>query len=151
MKHTLGILDFWEIVREDVARKTCDKSFYEHNGSGIPQNIRWFFAAEESAPGARKNIVVIYDGNDYSGNVQRNRESWPVSGYLGCNIDWSFRSFPDDGKNHVYQFHRVGENRYELNFIHSNGFGVEKTISFLEQYCGKNYIAPEKQNQMWLQ
>ena len=145
MEHTLGKFDSWEIVREDVARKTCDKSFYEHNGSGIPQNIRWFFAAEEIAPGARKNIVVVYDGSDYSGNVQRGSDELARTRiFWDSTLTSHFKAFSNDGKSHVAQFRRVGEDRFELTFIHGDGFGFEKIISFLEQYREKNYIAPEK-------
>ena len=42
-----GIFDSWEIVDADTARKTCDKSFFEQNGSGVPKEICWFFNAEQ--------------------------------------------------------------------------------------------------------
>ena len=34
-----GKFDSWEIIDENTAIKTCDKSFFEHNGSGVPKDI----------------------------------------------------------------------------------------------------------------
>ena len=46
-EHQLGQFDSWEIITENIARKTCDKSFFKYHGSGVPQGIRWFFNIEK--------------------------------------------------------------------------------------------------------
>jgi hypothetical protein len=47
----VGKFDSWEIINENTAIKTCDKSFFEHNGSGVPRGISWFFDAEDMQSG----------------------------------------------------------------------------------------------------
>ena len=44
--HPIGVFDSWEILNETTAVKTCDKSFFDYNGSGVPKGICWFFEAK---------------------------------------------------------------------------------------------------------
>ena len=67
--HKTGKFDSWEIIDETTAVKTCDKSFFEYNGSGVPKEICWFFDAEELSSGETKAIKVVYKGKEYSGKV----------------------------------------------------------------------------------
>lgn len=53
--HQFGQFDSWEILNESIARKTCDSSFFKYHGSGVPQDIRWFFDVEELPLGASEN------------------------------------------------------------------------------------------------
>lgn len=64
-----GKFDSWEIIDENTAIKHCDKSFFEHNGSGIPKGISWFFDAEEMTPSETKKITIMFNGNSYQGRV----------------------------------------------------------------------------------
>ena len=68
-EHKIGNFDSWEIVDETTAIKTCDKSFFEYNGSGVPKEICWFFDAEDLSSGETKAIKVIYNGKEYAGKV----------------------------------------------------------------------------------
>ena len=45
-EHQYGQFNSWEIINEDIARKTCDKTFFFAKESGVPRTIRWFFRAE---------------------------------------------------------------------------------------------------------
>ena len=74
-EHQLGQFDSWEIITEDIARKTCDKSFFKYHGSGVPQGIRWFFDAENIPAGQSKTIVLVYDGFEYDGFVQMDNQT----------------------------------------------------------------------------
>ena len=67
--HKTGKFDSWEIIDETTAVKTCDKSFFEYNGSGVPKEICWFFDAEDLSSGETKAIKVIYNGEEYAGKV----------------------------------------------------------------------------------
>ena len=67
--HKTGKFDSWEIIDETTAVKTCDKSFFEYNGSGVPKEICWFFDAEDLSSGETKAIKVIYNGKEYAGKV----------------------------------------------------------------------------------
>lgn len=61
-----GKFDSWEIIDENTAIKYCDKSFFEHNGSGVPKGICWFFDAENMQPGETKIFTLVYGGKKYS-------------------------------------------------------------------------------------
>ena len=63
----IGRFDSWEIVDETTAIKTCDKSFFDYNGSGVPKEICWFFDADNISNGSGKPITLIFNGKEYSG------------------------------------------------------------------------------------
>lgn len=67
----IGIFDSWEIYSETVAIKTCDISFFNHHGSGIPIAIRWFWESEYLESGSRRNFQISYNGNNYSAYVEK--------------------------------------------------------------------------------
>ena len=64
-----GHYDSWEIVDEKTAIKTCDKSFFDYNGSGVPKEICWFFDAESIPAGSSKPVKLIFNGAEYSGKL----------------------------------------------------------------------------------
>lgn len=64
-----GHYDSWEIVDEKTAIKTCDKSFFDYNGSGVPKEICWFFGAESIPAGSSKPVKLIFNGAEYSGKL----------------------------------------------------------------------------------
>lgn len=61
----IGTFDSWEIIDESTAIKTCDKSFFEHNGSGVPKGICWFFDADDMQPGETKTFSLVYGTKNY--------------------------------------------------------------------------------------
>ena len=69
-EHKTGKFDSWEIVDETTAIKTCDKSFFDYNGSGVPKEICWFFDAENISNGSGKSITLIFNGKEYSGSLK---------------------------------------------------------------------------------
>ena len=115
ISHPTGQFDSWEIIDEDNARKTCDKSFFQYKGSGIPQAIRWFFGAESIQAGDRVDIVLEHDGFEYDARIQKTD-----NGADQTRIFWDaalaeeFDPFANDGKQHVLEFHRVGDKRYKV-------------------------------------
>lgn len=68
-EHKTGKFDSWEIVDETTAIKTCDKSFFDYNGSGVPKEICWFFDAEDLSSSETKSIKVVYNGKEYAGKI----------------------------------------------------------------------------------
>lgn len=64
-----GVFDSWEIIDENTVIKNCDKSFFEHNGSGIPKGICWFFDAEDLSAGENRQITLMFCGNEYTGRI----------------------------------------------------------------------------------
>lgn len=68
-EHKTGHFDSWEIVDENTAIKTCDKSFFAYNGSGVPKEICWFFDAENIPTGTNKTVKLIFNGQEYAGKL----------------------------------------------------------------------------------
>ena len=68
-EHKTGKFDSWEIVDETTAIKTCDKSFFDYNGSGVPKEICWLFDAENLSAGETKAIKLLCKGKEYYGKV----------------------------------------------------------------------------------
>ena len=64
-----GVFDSWEIIDVNTAIKTCDKSFFEHNGSGVPKDICWFFSANQLERGKTIRITLQYEGGEYAGRI----------------------------------------------------------------------------------
>ena len=46
----------WEIVNDITAIKNCDKSFFQHRGSGVPIEIRWFFDSENMQMASKDHL-----------------------------------------------------------------------------------------------
>lgn len=67
--HPTGKFDSWEIIDENTAIKTCDKSFFEHNGSGVPKDICWFFNAEDAVSGETKPLTILFNNKQFNGKV----------------------------------------------------------------------------------
>ena len=135
-----GIFDSWEIIDEITAIKTCDKSFFEHNGSGVPKDICWFFSANQLERGETKRITLQYEGSEYAGRIAN--ES---SDRRRMRIFWS----TDLGKRFAEKrsqsnlkaiFKRIEENNYSIVL---DGGGEEKlsikeTIEQIKAYIAAN-------------
>lgn len=67
--HKIGSFDSWDVIDEVTAVKHCDKSFFEHKGSGVPKEICWFFGAESLSQGETRQITFIYNGKAYNARV----------------------------------------------------------------------------------
>ncbi len=61
----------WDIINKKIAIKTADKSFFEHNGSGIPRENRWFWNIDKLNAGGRKDIVLIRNDVKYDARIEK--------------------------------------------------------------------------------
>lgn len=69
--HSIGQFFSWKIIDEITAIKTCDKSFFEHNGTGVPKDVSWFFSADSMLRGDSKTIDLLFAGKRFVGKVSR--------------------------------------------------------------------------------
>ena len=118
-KHQLGQFDSWEIISENIARKTCDKSFFKHNGSAaVPLGIRWFFDADQIPDGKSQAIVLVYEGFEYDGRIQKDTHS-PSRTRVFWNsaLAEEFEPYSQDQKQHVLEFQRVEKGRFKVRFV----------------------------------
>ena len=132
----LGVFDSWEIVDESTAIKTCDKSFFEYNGSGVPKDVCWFFGADELQRGEKKPLSLRFRNKTYTGLV-RNESS----DRLRTRIFWDnelgkeFDAFK--GQDVRARFVKTDTNEYEITME-----GVEVDMTARESIAAiKKYIA----------
>ncbi len=110
-----GIFDSWEIIDENTAKKTCDKSFFQYKGSAIPTDVRWFFGVEKIGVGEQKNLVLIHDEIEHSARIQKTDNGTDqVRMFWDSALAEKFSPYESDGKQHVLQFSRLGENRFTV-------------------------------------
>lgn len=114
----------WEIINDITAIKNCDKSFFEHRGSGVPREIRWFFDSEDIQNGQRIPLILIYKNNEYNAHIEMER-----SQHSRTRIFWESdlkKEFYDVLKN--YRLKSEKENEYpsiEFTKIFGNTYEVE--------------------------
>lgn len=73
--HNTGVYDSWEIISESHAIKNCDLSFFNHNGSGVPKEIRWFWNADALQNGKRIDFTFCYEENQFAAHIERENSS----------------------------------------------------------------------------
>lgn len=134
-----GVFDSWEIIDETTAIKTCDKSFFEHNGSGVPKGICWFFGADSLPQGEKRQIRIRYLGTEYAGLI-RNESTDRLRTRIFWNADLAKRMNEfKNGSAVRAKFIRTAPDEYELTMETE---GAEKEMTVREAIDGiKNYIA----------
>lgn len=136
-EHKLGTFDSWEIIDENTAIKTCDKSFFEHKGSGVPKNICWFFDAEDISSGESNEVKLLFDGNTYIGKV-RNDTTDRRRIQIFWNADLANCLEKHRTPNVTATFKKIDKNKYEI-IMNKEG---EKEMTIKDQITAiKTYIA----------
>ena len=135
-EHKTGKFDSWEIVDETTAVKTCDKSFFEYNGSGVPKEICWFFDAEDLSSGETKSIKVVYNGKEYAGKVANDTtDRRRVRIFWSTDLGRLFDTYKNVESKATFVKKQPGV--YEITII-----GGEKEMTIKEQVTAiKTYIA----------
>lgn len=139
-----GIFNSWEILNKNVAIKRCDKSFFEHHGTGIPIEIRWFFDANKLNSGKRKDISLIFNEIEY--NAYISKESSPTKRTrLFWNIDLIkiFNKFKKVDGYPCLRFKRVEEGIYEISFLETEVIDIEDNDN-LESEVKIGYVDGKK-------
>jgi hypothetical protein len=65
----------WEVLTDDVAVKHMDKSVFLHHGSGIPQEIAFYFNLAINQPGEQIKTTLVYAGKDYEAHFEMDAHS----------------------------------------------------------------------------
>ena len=133
--HKTGKFDSWEIIDETTAVKTCDKSFFEYNGSGVPKEICWFFDAEELSSGETKAIKVSYNGKEYAGKVANDTtDRRRVRVFWSTDLGRLFDTYKNAESKATFVKKQTGV--YEITII-----GGEKEMTTKEQVAAiRKYI-----------
>jgi len=114
----------WEIVNDSVAIKHCDKSYFEHHGTGIPRETRSFWGIEPLVNGDRKEIALEYEGKEYAAHFQidplnRARMFW------NTDLQAAILSFNNPEKYPLAKYEKINTDRYRLTII---GEEIEENV-----------------------
>ncbi len=142
--HETGHFDSWEIKSESEAIKTCDKSFFEHNGSGIQTGIGWFFDAEDMVNGANRQISFTYKGNNYSGRINKeSAESGRLRVFWDANMGASLQHLSSDGYNGVVTFKKIAPDMFEILEGKADHESIEEPVlqQFVKRIITESIIA----------
>ena len=139
-EHKVGQFDSWEIIDETTAVKNCDKSFFEHNGSGVPKGISWFFDAEEMEPGETKQITIMYEGSSYVGRIANDStDRRRVRIFWNTALGNLFNAY--NVPNATATFKKIANDTYAISIkggeTEMEGTTLEKVIKALERLGGK--------------
>lgn len=139
----LGKFDSWEIVDDTTAIKTCDKSFFEHKGSGVPKGICWFFDAEDIPKGESSIIELIFNGNTYLGKVRNDiTETRRIQVFWNTDLANCLESFR--APNAIAIFKKLPGNKYEIIMSKEgeNEMTIKEKVNAIKTYIaakGFNY------------
>ena len=128
----------WEIIDDITAIKNCDKSFFEHNSSGVPTEIRWFFDFKDIQNGEQRPLILIYKGDEYkahleSSKLSRTRIRWKADLKKEFDValkDYRIKSEKENGYPSL-EFKKTNSNSYEVKFIELDLLNDE-SINLLE-------------------
>ena len=139
----LGKFDSWEIVDDTTAIKTCDKSFFEHKGSGVPKGICWFFDAEDIPNGESSIIELIFNGNTYLGKVRNDiTDTRRIQVFWNTDLANCLESFR--APNAIAIFKKLPGNKYEIIMSKEgeNEMTIKEKVNAIKTYIaakGFNY------------
>jgi len=118
-QHPTGQFFSWEILDEATAVKTCDKSFFEHNGSGVPREISWFFDSGSMQRGDTKKMTLFFGDKSFSGKV-----AYESSEHSRMRIFWNTElgellSSYRDRESIRAMFQKLSDDIYRITMIES--------------------------------
>lgn len=125
MEQSTGKLYNWTIISDDIVIKRGDKSFFEHRGSAIPKSMKWYFEIENLKYGVRKDVVLRYQGRDFSGRFEvdthnRSRLFWH------SDLGELFNSHYHNDQFPLIRFSKIDNSTYEVEFINEGVLEDEK-------------------------
>lgn len=140
-EHPLGEFYSWEILSKTTAVKHCDKSFFEHNGSGVPKEICWFFDADNLDIGEAKQVKLLYADSDFMGRIANDTtDRHRIRIFWNTDLGKQFSQYQNK-ENIQARFEKLSDNVYEISFIEEEKEVTFSVSDYIEKI--KTYIASE--------
>ncbi len=141
----LGRFDSWNIKSSHIATKDCDKSFFEHNGSGVPSQVRYFFDAENMENGTNMHLILVYEGEEYSGRITKDKyDSGRTRIFWPSELGKKFREkYSHNISNAIATFERVGNNKYKVSMSLNNEVKEDKMRKAIDKFLN-GYLAAKE-------
>ena len=147
MKHEYGQFRSWNIVNETRGIKQSDKSFFNHNGSGVPAEICWFFDAEGIKNGSRREVIFNFGGREYKGHIEReSSDMGRVRVFWESKLGAAFAPYNDENAYPQIQFEKVKKDSYNimiLNFEEKTDIDYIGVLTYLENNQEIPYSNPD--------
>lgn len=116
-----GVFYSWEILSEDVAIKTGDKTVVQAGETGIPQEIYWFFDCANLTMGEKIPVKITYNKITYIGFIRRKND-----GVGRINLTWRGElhdllksKYMQQDRFPLMRFEKTGQGEFTLSFIQS--------------------------------
>lgn len=114
----------FEILNETEAIKYGDKSFFEHRGTGIPQNTYAFWNVENLRYPEKRDIKLYYEGKEYNG-LFRTDEHGRIRMFWHSDLAEKYNQHPHQADNYPeIIFTKAGEDLYDVTIIDTPGSTV---------------------------
>lgn len=111
----------FEILNETEAIKYGDKSFFDHRGTGIPQNTYKFWGVEKMAYPEKRDIKLLYEGDSYNG-LFRTDEHGRIRMFWHSDLADRFKEHPHQPDNYpAIIFTKVGIDSYDVAIVDTPG------------------------------
>lgn len=123
MNGLYGQCHSWNMVDNNCAIKTADKSVFLYHGTGIPSECRWFWKADNLVYGQRLNIKLSYQGIDYKAYIKLGLTGRTQMVWFADLTKVLESMFPYAIETQVYpdiSFIRKGDTCYDLKFAFSD-------------------------------
>ena len=111
----------FEILNETEAIKYGDKSFFEHNGTGIPQNTYAFWGVDQLKYPDKRDIKLYYDGKEYAG-LFRTDEHGRIRMFWHSDLAEKYNEYPHQPDNYpAIIFTKLGAESYDVTIVDTPG------------------------------
>lgn len=114
----------FEILNETEAIKYGDKSFFEHRGTGIPQNTYEFWGVGSLSYPEKKDIKLIFEGREYDG-LFRTDEHGRIRMFWRSDLAEMFNKHPHQPNQFpAIIYTKLASDKYEITFVDTPGSTV---------------------------
>lgn len=109
----------WVVLSYNKIVKICDKSWFEHHGSGLPQETRWFWGVQNIEYPQQHNLRFHYKDCFYDAKITTDNAAGTTRTRLFWNQDCStkFNNDVKDKNNAIILFEKEGNDTYKATFI----------------------------------
>ena len=114
----------FEILNESEAIKYGDKSFFDHRGTGIPQNTYAFWDVGTLTYPGKKDIKLCFEGIEYDA-LFRTDEHGRVRMFWHSDLAAKYNEHPHQQDNYpAIIFTKIGKDKYDVTIVDTPGSTV---------------------------
>lgn len=125
MDNLAGKFYSWTVINDNIAIKKSDKSFYQYRNTGVPMDMKRFFGIEKMKYGMRKDVVLRYQGIDYSGWLKVDPQN-SAKLYWHTNLGNMFQSYDSKDTFPNIRFLKVKDSVFEVDILNESVIEEEK-------------------------